>query len=276
MEIEPGIQVLHEKKVDVGGLVLLITGASGGLGRAIIDACMPYARELRLYTHSKYTSLCLHKELARMNGTAIVSTSWEETLRDLEEHPKNMGYQIPPEVVKCRLSKYAVGLDVLINNAGVGLFGQLEEFGWRQISDVVGTNLMETIWWSQQAYEDMKRRGRGLIINIASTAGLKGFPYHSVYCASKFGVVGFSQALNEEGRKYGVRVSCVCPAGIETDFWKKARKDVRDAGFMKPADVAHAIADLVRLPSTITPELVVYRSPFENFAKVRDSDGKNT
>src|SRR4029079_16439985 len=110
------------------------------------------------------------------------------------------------------------GVDVLVNNAGVGKFGNVADMSlddWRQIID---TNLSGVFYCSRAAIAQMKARGAGFIINISSLAGKNAFAGGAAYCASKAGLNQFSEALMQEVRYDNIRVSCVMPGSVATGF----------------------------------------------------------
>lgn len=117
-------------------------------------------------------------------------------------------------------------LDVMINNAGVATYGAADELTPADIELMLDTNLKGAIFGSLAAYRVMKQRvpapgeARGRIINISSIAGKRLLPKESVYCASKWGLNGFTGTLALEAAQWGIHVTAVCPGGIHTPFWR--------------------------------------------------------
>lgn len=128
-------------------------------------------------------------------------------------------------------------VDILINNAGVFMAGEVKALSVETWNKVIEVNLRGTFLCAREAMKVMKPGGN--IVNIASIAGIRGrakFPGFSAYCASKFGVVGFTEVLAEEGRASGIRVNCIAPGAIDTRMLREALPGVvTDA---KPEDIA--------------------------------------
>jgi 3-oxoacyl-[acyl-carrier protein] reductase len=136
------------------------------------------------------------------------------------------------------------GLDVLINNAGIGRFSNVSDMStedWRQIID---TNLSGVFYCSRAAVPQMKRRGGGWIINISSLAGKNPFAGAGAYCASKAGLNAFSEALMQEVRHDNIRVSYVMPGSVSTGFGDRGAAGEADWK-LAPEDVARVIVDLI-------------------------------
>jgi 3-oxoacyl-[acyl-carrier protein] reductase len=109
-------------------------------------------------------------------------------------------------------------LDILVANAGVGAYAPVHELSREWLDEIIDTNLKGTIYAVRAALPHLLESGAGDIVTVASVAGLRGLPLESVYCASKFGQVGFTRALDHELRERGVRCTNVCPGGVATDF----------------------------------------------------------
>jgi hypothetical protein len=144
-------------------------------------------------------------------------------------------------------------LDVLVNNAGVGFFASIDDTTEEDLDRVLSVNLKGTFLGIKAALPVMRQQGSGHIINIASTAGKRGSPYVGAYCASKFAVVGLTEALRAELYGSGIAVSLVCPGVTGTDFFRAAqRRTDYHAGPGPTADTAETVAswivELVRRP----------------------------
>jgi NAD(P)-dependent dehydrogenase (short-subunit alcohol dehydrogenase family) len=151
---------------------------------------------------------------------------------------------------------------VWINNAGLARHHPIVEYTEADIDLMLAVNLKGAILGSQSALRVMASRDAGHIVNVISTAGLRGVPTETVYCAAKWGVRGFTQGLREEAAPHGIRVTAVLPGGVDTDFWKAAvpgrQLPVHD--FLRPAQVAEAIVALLRLPDSVVPQELVLRA----------------
>lgn len=150
------------------------------------------------------------------------------------------------------------GLDVLINNAGVGEFAPVAEMTDAQWLRVIETNLTGVFYCSRAAIPHLRRRGGGWIINISSLAGHNAFPGAAAYCASKAGLNAFSEALMQEVRHDGIRVSAVAPGSVRTGFSSAADKP--GTGWkLAPEDVAQVVLDLIAHNARSLPSRVEIR-----------------
>lgn len=138
-------------------------------------------------------------------------------------------------------------LDVLVNNAGIGEFASVEELDPERFREVVETNLFGPYYATHFAVPLMKRSGGGFIVNIGSLAGVNAFAGGAAYNASKFGLLGFSEATMLDLRPQGIRVAAVLPGSVATEF--SHSHGSRDHSWMlSPDDVAEAVSDLIRFP----------------------------
>lgn len=151
-------------------------------------------------------------------------------------------------------------IDVLVNCAGIGLAKKLEDSKTEEIENAIRINLIGTILVSREAYKRMLKNKSGHIINISSTSGKKARENETVYCASKWGVVGFTESLRLEAKANKIRATVVCPGGMKTNFYKDLpKKDL--TGFMDPKYIAEEIVNLIKSHSSICPsEFVIEMS----------------
>jgi NAD(P)-dependent dehydrogenase (short-subunit alcohol dehydrogenase family) len=173
-------------------------------------------------------------------------------------------------------------IDVLVNNAGIMPLSPLDEEDDATTFRQLELNLHAVIHGTREAMRRMKPRRTGHIVNVASTAGKAGFPGGATYCATKFGVVGMSEAVRGELRDFGVEVSVVMPGIVDTEL-AAGLKESRGVKIAKPQDVAEAIVEALRLPrfdvfvpKSIGPILAVVaplpRGARERVAKALKSD----
>jgi len=139
-------------------------------------------------------------------------------------------------------------VDVLINNAGLGYFGFCEEIPLEQWHQMFNTNVTGLFYATRLALPSMKKSGEAHIINIASIAGLEGYQQVSGYCATKFAVRGFSDALYKEVRDFGVKVTCVYPGSVKTDFFRHSENITAHDNMLMPEDVAAQILFSLQTP----------------------------
>lgn len=139
-------------------------------------------------------------------------------------------------------------VDVLINNAGLGYFGPCETMAVEHFAEMVETNLNGLFYCTRQAIPMMKKQGAGHIINIASTAGTTGYVQASGYCATKFAVRGFSESLYQELRDDGIKVTCVYPGSVKTEFFRHNPNITPHDYMLQPQDLALAIVQTIQTP----------------------------
>lgn len=133
------------------------------------------------------------------------------------------------------------GLDILINNAGFGVFKKLEQTSDAQWQSIIDINLSGTFYCSRSAIEPMRRRGGGRIINISSVMGLKGYVDQGAYAASKHGMMGLSKVLGLELAGDNIIVQVICPGGVDTPMVAESRPDLDRSVLMSADDVAQAV-----------------------------------
>lgn len=149
-------------------------------------------------------------------------------------------------------------LDVLVNNAGLGHFGPVDTLAPEQFREVLETNLFGVFYAVHFAAPLMKKNGGGFIVNIASLASVNTFAGGSAYNASKFGLLGFSEAAMLDLRHSGIRMATVLPGSVDTEFGHPTSN--RESSWMlQPEDVAEAVADLVRFPERAIPSRIDLR-----------------
>jgi 3-oxoacyl-[acyl-carrier protein] reductase len=145
-------------------------------------------------------------------------------------------------------------VDVLVNNAGVLHVGSFAEERFESIESVIDVNLKGLMYMTRAVLPSMITRREGVIVNVSSGAGLTGFPDIVSYCASKFGVVGFTEALNQEVRNQGLRVYALCPGRVATDM--QAQYSGTKIG-MAPEKIARRILELATGKPSLLPERCV-------------------
>jgi 3-oxoacyl-[acyl-carrier protein] reductase len=212
------------------GAVALVTGASRGIGRAI-------AHRLALLGAS--VSIC------GRDRAALEDSSQEAAKTGVPVHFQIADVTKPADVADLVAKTEAkLGpITILVNNAGIGLFGPAHEKTEADWDRVLDTNLKSVFLVSRAVASSMIRRGSGDIINISSLAGKNTFAGGGIYCASKWGVLGLSGCMAEDLREHGVRVSVICPGSVVTEFSGRSAKDPSRA--LSPEDVAHAVEAIV-------------------------------
>jgi 3-oxoacyl-[acyl-carrier protein] reductase len=142
------------------------------------------------------------------------------------------------------------GIDILVANAGVGAYGPFLDLTQEHLDEMIDVNLKGTLYAVRAALPHMLGR-QGDIVTLASEAGRRGLPHEAVYCASKFGQVGFTRALDHELREHGIRCTNVCPGGVATDFALddgRGRSTEVLPGMMSAEDVAEVVVFTLERP----------------------------
>ena len=223
------------------GKVALVTGGSRGIGFAIAQALVK-AEASVVITGKDEGRLGAAREKLGSKASAV-----RMDVRD---------YAAVEAAMKSVVDR-AGGLDVLVNNAGVGLFKPVSETSPEEWNNVIGTNLTGLFQCTRVALPHLRARGGGWIINISSLAGKNAFPEAAAYCASKSGLNAFSEALMQEVRHDGIRVAYVMPGSVRTEF--SGRTLGNDEWKLAPDDVAEVVVDLLRHPSRSLPSRVEIR-----------------
>ena len=154
----------------------------------------------------------------------------------------------------------AGSIDLLVNNAGIGIFGELTDLSLEEWQEVQRINVEGAFLCLREAMKGMKQRGGGRIINISSVVGVKGYPKQGAYGASKHALLGLTKTAIEEGRESNIRIHAICPGGVATEMVKQSRPDLTDfSAMIQPEDVAEAVAYLCRLPVNITVDVIHLR-----------------
>lgn len=150
------------------------------------------------------------------------------------------------------------GLDVLVNNAGVGAFADVATMTDEAWDEIIETNLSGVFYCTRAAIPAMRASGGGWIINIASLAGRNYFPGGAAYCASKAGLVAFTESLMQEVRYDNIRVSVIMPGSVTTEFNGHV-PNADDDWKLAPEDISEVVVDLLRHPARSLPSKIEIR-----------------
>lgn len=217
-------------KAPLSGAVALVTGGSRGIGRAIA---------LRLATLGASVAICGRDSKALQNTATELQKSTARAYSQVADVTRSA--EVSDLVAK---TEAALGpISILVNNAGIGLFGPAHEKSEADWDHVLNTNLKSVFLVSRGVAPSMIRRGSGDIINISSLAGRNAFAGGGLYCASKWGIQGLSACMAEDLRDHGIRVSVICPGSVATEFSGRGPKDASKV--LTAEDVAHAVAMVV-------------------------------
>jgi NAD(P)-dependent dehydrogenase (short-subunit alcohol dehydrogenase family) len=212
--------------------VSVVTGGSKGIGLAIAEALLDRGDAVTISARNAAEVEAAGRRLEKRHPGKVLAL------------PCDVRREDQVEAMMKRTEERFGGLDVLVNNAGVGIFKPLEEMSLEEWNGVLETNLTGVFLCCRAAIPRMRRRGGGYILNVSSLAGTNAFPNGTVYNASKFGLNGMSEALMQEIRHDGIRVSYVMPGSVNT-YFNDATPDAALAWKLQPQDVARVVLDLL-------------------------------
>lgn len=218
----------------LAGETAIVTGAGRGIGRAIALALARAGARVALAARSRPQLEEALSEIHASGGSGIAvptDVSSESEVAHLFE----------------RVREDFGRLDVLVNNAGLGIFGPLEELRTEDLDRVLAVNVRGTFLCAREALKLMKPRRKGYIINVASVVGFRGYANQSAYTASKHAVMGLTKSLALEAQPYDIRVSAILPGGVDTDLVRQARPDIPQSDLMQPEDIAQVVLFLLSL-----------------------------
>jgi len=225
------------------GKVVLVTGGSRGIGLATARQLLEQGASVAITGTSEQHLAAAEKEL-HGSGNVLPLRADVRQNNDVEA------------AVSAVVSRFG-GLDVLINNAGVGVFRSVADMSVDEWHRVIDTNLTGVFYCCHAALPHLRARGAGWIINISSLASKNPFVNAAAYCASKSALNAFTEALMQEVRYEGIRVAYVLPGSVSTGFGGLA--NTKAAGALLPEDVAQVIVDLVAHPARSLPSRVEIR-----------------
>jgi 3-oxoacyl-[acyl-carrier protein] reductase len=219
----------------LNGRNAIITGAGKGIGRALAIALANEGVNLGLVARTESDLLHLSEELKQLNVKVSVAAADISSIDQVN---------LAVENIKAELGQ----IDILINNAGIGAFGSFLELEPAKWEEIIKINLFGTYYVTRAVLPEMIERQTGDIINISSTAGQRGAAVTSAYSASKFGVIGLSESLMQEVRKYNIRVSTLTPSTVATDMAKNLHlTDGNPDRVMQPEDFAEMVVSNLKL-----------------------------
>ena len=232
--------------MNLNGKVAVVTGGTKGIGRGIAEA------------------------LARSGVNVCISARKAEDIDKTVNALKGLG-EGRAVGFKCNVRDHAQvrslfehtatefgRLDILINNAGIGVFRSVEETSPEDFRAVLETNVFGVFYCCHEAIPLMKERGGGYIINISSLAGTNAHPRMAAYNASKFALNGFSEALMQEVRHEGIKVSYIMPGSVNTEFGGDSPSEEK-SWQLRPADIARVVLDLLHHDERSLPSRVEIR-----------------
>ncbi len=226
--------------------VAVVTGGTKGIGRGIAEALAQAGALVSISGRIAEEVRQTASDLDTLGGGNVVGFAC-----DVRDHSQ----------VKSFLEQTVThlgGLDIVINNAGIGIFDSVENLAPEDFRAVLETNLFGVYYVCHEAIPLLKKRGGGYIINISSLAGVNAHPRMAAYNASKFGLNGFSEALMQEVRHDGIKVSYIMPGSVNTEFGGDAPSEDK-SWQLQPGDIARVVLDLLNHDERSLPSRVEIR-----------------
>jgi len=231
---------------NIEGKIALVTGASRGIGKAISIALAGAAATVVLSARTVEKLKEVKAEIEKGGGKAEVLPVDLSKTDDIVNLFKN---------IKDKFGR----LDILINNAAIGIFGDMIDLTAEDLDKTFNVNVKSIFTASKQALKLMIPQKSGYIINISSVQGVKAYKQQSIYAASKHAVMGMSKALAAEVQEHNIRISVILPGGVDTDLISDARPDLDRSILIKPEDIAQTVLYLLCLSDRVMVDQVMVR-----------------
>lgn len=227
------------------GKTALITGGTKGIGYGIAAAMLAQGMNVAITSRKKTAAEQAAKKLAKIGSGSVIGIKAD--VRDLKSQTA---------AVKQTVKKFGA-LNVLIANAGVGHFNSIEKLTAKQWQETIDINLTG-VFYSAKASVPALKKSKGYFITIASLAGTNFFAKGTAYNASKFGLVGFTQAMMLDLRQDDVKVSTIMPGSVATHFNNRTPNEKKDAWKIWPEDIGKLVIDLLQMhPRTLPSKIEV-------------------
>ena len=225
--------------------VAIVTGGTKGIGFAIAEALLKNAAKVFICGRDK-------RDLNQ-------AVEWLSKHGDVEGDVCDVRSEDQVRIMIAECERRLGGVDILVNNDGMGVFGKtVEDLSGDEFRQVLETNLNGVFYACHFAIPLMKNRGGGYIFNISSLAGQNPHPRMAAYNASKFALNGFSEALMQEVRQDNIKVSYICPGSVNTEFGGDIPSEA-NAWQLQPADIAQVVIDLLQMDSRALPSKIEIR-----------------
>jgi 3-oxoacyl-[acyl-carrier protein] reductase len=223
------------------GKAALVTGASRGIGLAVARRLASMGARLSLCARDAKRLESAANECKEAGAEAIAVPADVSRAAEVDKLIESTQRQLGP-------------IEILINNAGIGYFGPVQDAKEANWDTVLDTNLKAVFLLTRAVVPGMIRVHAGHIVNIASLAGKNTFAGGGIYCASKWGLLGLTGCMAEDLRAHGIRVSAICPGSVATDFGFPGGRD--RSKMLQPDDVAHTVAMiLTQAPQSFISEV---------------------
>lgn len=216
----------------LSGKVAIVTGAGRGIGRSVALALATHGVHVSLAARTEVELNTVRSEIEVMGGKATA-------------FPADIYYETEVIALVRDTVEQLGRLDILINNAGIGVFGPLVEASVEQWDQVMAVNARGPFLLCREAIPYLRQQQQAFIINITSVVGVKGYINQAIYSASKHAVMGMTKALAKEVQRDGIRVHAICPGGVDTEMVTQARPDLDRSKLMQPEEIADIVLFLV-------------------------------
>ena len=229
------------------GTVIAITGASSGIGREAARLLVEAGAKVSLGARRLDRLNALVDELGTDNALAV-----EMDVVSPEDNNR---------LIANTLSKFG-RLDGVVANAGLGYYGGISDNSDADVANMINVNYTGTVWTVRAAVPELRKAGGGDVIIVASVAGLRGDANEAVYAGTKFAQVGLAGAMDRELSSEGIRVTAICPAGVNTEFAIGSGRTEGDPAledFLRPSDVAFQIVTALQQPRRLRTTLWAIR-----------------
>ncbi|MBA5245619.1 3-ketoacyl-ACP reductase [Marnyiella aurantia] len=221
--------------MNLKGKNAVITGGGRGLGKAVATALANEGVNIGLTGRNEENLKTVAAELKALGVKATYAVFSVDDEAQVKEGIETLARELG-------------GIDILVNNAGIGDFGKLNDMSTETWEQVIKTNLFGVYYAAKAVYPYMKEAGAGDIVNVASTAGLKGGPNMSAYAASKAAVISLSQSMMAEWRKENIRVITLTPSTIASDMSiQGGLTDGNPDKVLQPEDFAEWVRDILKM-----------------------------
>jgi 3-oxoacyl-[acyl-carrier protein] reductase len=231
---------------EMKGKIALVTGASKGIGKIISIALSQTGAHVILTSRNMDLLKQVEGEIKSKGGSASCKVA-------------DMSEERQIETLFDGIRKSFGTLDVLVNNAGLGVWAKLVDFSTEDLDRILSVNLRGPYLCCRQAMRIMIPAHKGHIINITSVQGIRGYENQSAYAASKHGVMGFSKSLAVEAQEHNIRVSVVLPAAVDTEMIREARPDLDPSVLIRPEDIAKSVLFILSLSDTAMVDQIYVR-----------------
>ena len=232
--------------MDLKGKTAVVTGSTKGIGKAIATELVRAGVNVIVSSRDSREVELTVTELNEIGRGRVAGSACD--VRDYTQVGK---------LFETAVNTFG-GVDILVNNAGIGIFGSVEEMVPEDFRAILETNVLGVYHCCHRAIPLMKQGGGGYIINISSLAGVNAHPRMAAYNASKFGLNGFTEALMQEVRHDGIKVSYIMPGSVNTHFGGDEPSD-EQSWQLQPDDIARVVLDLLNHPDRSLPSRVEIR-----------------